>query len=182
MIHKYDIYYFISHFDSNEILNLDKRIKIIFRNYEKKNIEKEIQLLSIFCKKNNRQLFISNNLKIAIKYNLDGLYLPSFNKSLKFKNLNLKKKFKIIGSAHNRNEIILKEKQGCHEIFVSPIFYISKNKNYLGIIKFNLLNINTKQNIIALGGLNEKNYRKLKSTRAKGFAGISWIKKTGLRN
>ena len=59
---------------------------------------------------------------------------------------------------------------------------ISKKKNYLGIIRFNLLNITNKQSIIALGGLDEKNYKKLKSTRAKGFAGISWIKKTGLRN
>ena len=28
---------------------------------------------------------ISNNLNIALKYNLDGLYLPSFNKILKYK-------------------------------------------------------------------------------------------------
>ena len=38
------------------------------------------------------------------------------------------------------------------------------------------------QNIdfIALGGINENNYKKLKLTRAIGFAGISWIKKNGL--
>ena len=34
---------------------------------------------------------------------------------------------------------------------------------------------------IALGGINEKNYRKLKLTKVVGFAGISWIKKNGLR-
>ena len=33
---------------------------------------------------------------------------------------------------------------------------------------------------IALGGVNENNYKKLKLTKAVGFAGISWIKKNGL--
>ena len=72
-------------------------------------------------------------------------------------------------------------KQGCEEIFVSSIFHNQKSKNYLGIIKFNLLASKTKHKIIALGGINEKNYKKLKSTLSDGFASISWAKKNGLR-
>ena len=34
---------------------------------------------------------------------------------------------------------------------------------------------------IALGGINKNNYRKLRLTKVVGFAGISWIKKNGLR-
>ena len=163
-------------------MNLNKKIKIIFRNYEKENIDKEVQSLSIFCKNNKRELYISNNLKIALKYNLDGIYLPSFNNLQNYKNLNLKKKFKIIGSAHNKGEILIKEKQGCKRIFISPVFLNPKKNYYLGVIKYNLLDLSTKQKTIALGGINEKNYKKLKSTNASGFAGISWIKKTGLIN
>ena len=33
---------------------------------------------------------------------------------------------------------------------------------------------------IALGGVNENNYKKLKLTKAVGFAGISCLKKNGL--
>ena len=109
------------------------------------------------------------------------MYIPSFNKNLNFHNKNLKKNFKIIGSAHNLEEIKIKEKQGCKEIFISPIFYNPKNDHFLGIVKFNNLNLATKINTIALGGINEKNLRKLRSTKAIGFAGISWIKKTGLK-
>ena len=47
-------------------------------------------------------------------------------KLINFKNLSLKKNFKLIGSAHNLNEIKIKEKQGCEEIFLSPIFYNPK--------------------------------------------------------
>ena len=32
---------------------------------------------------------------------------------------------------------------------------------------------------VALGGINEKNYKKLRLTKIVGFAGISWIKKNG---
>ena len=34
--------------------------------------------------------------------------------------------------------------------------------------------------VIALGGINESNYKMLWLTKVKGFAGISWIKKNGL--
>ena len=107
------------------------------------------------------------------------MYLPSFNTCKKYRNL--KKNFKIIGSAHNYREIKIKEEQGCTEIFIAPLFANPKNKNYLDIIKFNNLSLSTNKRIIALGGINEKNIRKLICTEAIGFAGISWIKKTGLK-
>ena len=131
-----NIYYFIDKFDKNEILSLDKRINIIYRNYEEKRIEKIIKELAIYCKLLGRKLYLSNNIKIAQRYNLDGLYIPSFNKNLNFHNKNLKKNFKIIGSAHNLEEIKIKEKQGCKEIFISPIFYNPKNDYFLEIVKF----------------------------------------------
>ena len=31
-----------------------------------------------FCKKNRRKFYLSNNVKLALKFNLDGSYLPSF--------------------------------------------------------------------------------------------------------
>lgn len=100
---------------------------------------------------------------------------------LRYKNINIKKNFKIIGSAHNLSELRIKEKQGCEEIFISPIFYNPKNKGYLDIVKFNSLCLTTSKKTIALGGINQKNIKKLKSTKVIGFAGISWIKKNGLR-
>ena len=172
-----NIYYFKEKFDKNEILSLDKKINIIYRNYEEKSIEKVIKELSVYCKLLGKKLYLSNNIKIAQRYNLDGLYIPSFNKNLNFHNKNLKNNFKIIGSAHNIKEIKIKEKQGCKEIFISPIFYNPKNKSFLEIVKFNNLNLTTTAKTIALGGMNEKNLRKLRSTKVIGFAAISWIKK-----
>ena len=119
-------------------------------------------------------------MKLAIKLNLDGVYLPAFNKQLNYINLNYKKNFKIIGSAHNIRELKIKEKQNCETIFIAPLFKTSKNKSYLGPSKFNLIAIHTKKKIVCLGGINFNNFKKINLTKSIGLASISWIKKNGL--
>ena len=61
-----------------------------------------------------------------------------------------KKKFELIGSAHNVNEVIIKEKQGCTTIFLCPVFKTKKNKNFLGITKFNLIRLYAKKKLLLL--------------------------------
>ena len=179
MDHNFTTYYFIEKFDREEIFNLNKKINIILRNYNTKFNSKVLVQLVSFCHKIKHKIFLSNDISKAIQCGFDGVYLPSFNKLGKFYNLPLKNNFKIIGSAHNIRDVIIKKKQGCEEIFVSPIFKTYK-KRYLDIIKFNLINLDNKKKVIALGGINQKNLKKLAMTKSKGFASISWIKKTGL--
>ena len=120
---------------------------------------------------------MSNNIKLALKLDLDGVYLPSFNKLYNYKNLSAKKKFKIIGSAHNLHEIKNKENQGCSSIFISPIFKTKKSNYFLDISRFNLIAKDTKKKIVALGGVNSSNYKRIKLTKSTALASISWIKK-----
>ena len=177
MFHLSNVYYFIDKFDRDEILRLDKKINIIFRNYKITNIDSEVKKIKKLCKSTNRKIFVAGNIKIALKYRLDGLYIPAFDNKLNYKNLNLFKNFKIIGSAHGIKEVKIKEKQGCTNIFISPIFHNPKNNSFLGIIKFNLINLFTNVKTIALGGLNQNNIKLLKSTKVEGYASITWIKK-----
>ena len=176
----YEVYYFIDSFNFKDLSKINKRINIIYRNYSKKDHLTNLIKVKEICKKKGLKLFISNDLKLALKLDLDGLYLPSFNKKLKYKNISCKKKFKLIGSAHNISEINNKNKQGCSKIFISPIFKTLKYKNYLDTVKFNLLSANIKNKVIALGGINSSNFFRIKLTKSKGFASISWIKKNGL--
>ena len=157
-----NVYYFIDKFDRDEILKLDKKINIIFRNYKIKNIDSEIKKIKNLCKSTNRKIFVAGNLKIALKYRLNGLYIPAFHIKQNYANLNLTKDFKIIGSAHNIKEVKIKEKQGCTNIFISPLFHNPKNNFFLGIIKFNLINLLTNVKTIALGGINQNNIKLLK--------------------
>ena len=89
--------------------------------------------------------------------------------------LSKRKKFLLIGSAHNNKEIKIKEKQGVSVLFLSSIF--KKNKNYLGLNKFKLLTNLTNKKIIALGGVSNENLKKLSLVKCEGFAGISFFQK-----
>ncbi len=173
-----NIYYFIDEFKKNEIEKLSSKISLIYRNYNKKNNPIELRKLVLYCKNKRRKVYISNNLKAAIKYNFDGLYIPSFNKSLGFQNI-VKDNFEILGSAHNIVELRTKEKQGCSVIFLSPIFENDKKKKYLDVVKTNLLRNLTNNRIILLGGINFKTIKRSKMCTPNGIAGISWIKKNG---
>tara|TARA_Y100000389_G_C17338158_1_gene451800 strand:- start:207 stop:779 length:573 start_codon:yes stop_codon:yes gene_type:complete len=172
---------FVSNYNLNELSNLKKNINIIYRNYDDNIDINSIKKIKYFCKKTNRKFFLSNNFKLAFKLNLNGVYIPAFNKKINITNKSLRKNFEIIGSAHNLTEIKIKEKQGCHLIFLSPLFKIEKNKTFLGITKFNLLTLNQKLNFIALGGISFLNFKKIYITNSLGFSGIKWIKKNGPR-
>ena len=88
------------------------------------------------------------------------------------------KNFKIIGSAHNIKEIRIKEAQQCSEIFLSPLFLTKNYQKCLGIIKFNLLSMNSKKKIIALGGIRKENLKKIFLLKIiSGIAAITLFKK-----
>ena len=171
------LFYFIDEYNYAELSKLSKNINIIYRNY-KKNIDISI-LISIknYCKKNKIKFFISNNIKLALKYKLDGVYIPAFNKQINFIKYLLPRNFKIIGSAHNNTEILIKQKQGCNIIFLSPIFEVKKKNYFLDVIKFNLLTLNKKTKFVALGGISKKNKNRLNLLAICGFAGISYFQK-----
>ena len=176
MFHFDYIYYFIEDFNRKEILNLDKKIIIIYRNYKKNTQEKLIRDIKNFCKINHKKFYLAGNVKLASKLKLDGVYIPSFNKDLKIKYFR-DKNLDIVGSAHNFKEIKIKEKQGVTKIFLSPIFRTKKKKEYLDLMKFNLLSNYTNKKVIALGGINISNLKKLNLINCHGFAAISFFKK-----
>ena len=167
-------YYFIKNFNTTELKNLNSNTDVIYRNYEKMPVITELLKMKTFCKRKGIKLYLSNNIKLAIKLNLDGAYIPSFNKKLNHLSYSMKKKFEIIGSAHNLKEIRVKEKQKVTKIFLSSLF--KRNKNFLGINKFKLLSKLTKKKIVALGGINKENKKKITLLNQSDFAGISYFK------
>ena len=112
---------------------------------------------------------------MAIKLNLDGAYIPSFNSNKKHLSYSVKKNFILLGSAHNVYEMRTKELQRVNAIFLSSIF--KKNKNYLGINKFKSLSLLSNKPFIALGGISHNNIKKLNLTNCLGFAGISFFER-----
>ena len=167
-------YYFISKFETNNINKQDKQTIIIYRNYSNFNVnEKLILKIKKTCRKKGIKLYLSNNVKLALKLKLDGAYIPSFNRKLNHLNFSYPKKFDIIGSAHNLKEIKIKELQKVNKIFLSSLFKI--NKNYLGINRFKIISKLTKKKVVVLGGISKKNLKKLRLLNNPDFAGISFF-------
>ena len=168
-------YYFINKFDTNSIDKLDNQTSIIYRNYTSLKTDKlTIIKIKNYCAKKNKKLYLSNNIKLAISLNLNGAYIPSFNKDFKHLNYSYKKNFKIVGSAHNIKEMKTKELQKVEKIFLSSLF--KKNENYLGINKFKVISKYSIHKVVALGGISKKNVKKLKLLSSQEFAGISYFR------
>ena len=167
-------YYFINKFDTNNINKQDKQTVIIYRNYSISKIDEDLILkIKKHCKKRKIKFYLSNNIKLAIKFNLDGAYIPSFNRNINHLTYAFKKSFNLVGSAHNLKEIRIKESQGVKKIFLSSIF--KKNKNFLGINRFRILSKMTKINVVALGGISKSNLKRLGLLDNSDFAGISFF-------
>ena len=167
---------FLDEYNSEVFKNINTNIGIIYRNYKDRKRENQLRKIAKACTKKRYQLFVSNDIKLAHKVKADGIYVPSFNKTKNFSNLE-KRNIAILGSAHNQKEIHKKISQNCKAIFLSPLFDVEKSKTFLGLHQFNYLSYMNKINILALGGISQNNIRKLKLLPIKGFGGIQLFKK-----
>ena len=105
-------YYFINTLDTNNIKNQDKQTVIIYRNYTSTKLDiNNILKLKNFLKKRGNKFLLANNIKLALKLKLDGVYIPSFNNKYNHLSYSIYPNFIIIGSAHNLKEIKIKELQ-----------------------------------------------------------------------
>lgn len=175
-------FYFSSNlnYQDNLLRYKDKSIIIYNENYNDKNFlnEKDLIILRKFCKNKNIKFYIMNDIKFAFRYKADGLIIASNNKRPIY---NFNKRIVKIGIVHSQREYYEKKQQSCDYIFLSPIFL---NKKYsvnkiLGILKFNLISLNWKIKILALGGISEQNLKKIRFTRSVGMGGITFFKKKG---
>ena len=145
---------------------------IIYINH--KNIS-DILEIKKFCKKEKIKLYISDNVNLAKKLNVNNLHLSANNKRKVYFN---PKNVNIIGTVHSQLEFYFKLQQGCNAVFLSPIFKTEKysDNKALGILKFNQITKYWRLPFYALAGINQKNFKRLKLTNVGGCGGISYFK------
>ena len=170
-----DYYIFVEELNEKTIKNIISlkkqklRINIVI-------LDKNSLIISKFAKKERIPLFFTNNIRHAIKNKAHGIFLTGKYKVLK-NNIKKTTKLEVIGSAHNQYEYYIKKKQNCSTIMLSPIFYNNKysSNKILYVTRFNLISLNWKTNICALGGISSKNIRLINLTRAKSVGVKSLI-------
>lgn len=176
----YKHYVFLEKIDElikNNLLKFNNINIIISVNNIKNTLDTEINIIN-FAKIHKIPFLFKNNVRKCIKYNSDGIYIEANNRET-IKTTLFKKDFLIIGVAHNQLEYYFKKRQNCKIIALSPIFYnpkFSKNKA-LGVTRFNLISQIWNTNLCALGGVNEKNFKKIYFTKATSIAFQRYITK-----
>lgn len=152
-----------------------KNLSIIYKTDNNNSNIDEFLKIKDFCKKKSIKIYFPDNLKMAIKLGANGIFISSCNNKIYH---HYKASFKVIGSAHSQKEFYFKSRQKCEYIFLSPIFKTDKytNNKILGLIKFNLITLDWKKKLIALGGINESNLRKIFLTKCRGLGFVSWMR------
>ena len=167
----------IKDLDIKNIKLINKYI-IIYRNTNKIENLNELINFRRLCRSKKIAFFVSNNERLASTLKADGLYISAHNINLRLAKLKMSN-FQIIGSAHNLKELNIKKLQRCSTIVYSRLFKVSYDhkKGYLGVVKFNLLKLSRKEDLVPLGGINLSNLNKLKTVNSKSFAMLSEVKK-----
>ena len=166
--------------ENTKILNLNlikKRGKfsIIYRDRGNQNSISEVKSFRDKCKCKSIKFFVANDFQLFKKIRADGLYLSSYNNSLKVLNYKILK----IGSAHNIKEIKTKLTQGCEKIVFSRLFKTDyeRKKTYLGLVRFNLITYLYSKELVPLGGIRLQNLNKQLKINSDSFVLMSEIKK-----
>ncbi len=129
------------------------------------------------CKKNKVKFIINDDPLLALKLNADGCHLGQ-------KDMNIKEAKKILGkkiigiTCHNSMNLAIKAKIDKPDYVAFGAFFKSKTKNVKYFAKIELLRWaakNLKIPVIAIGGINEKNYKKILNSGANYLAFSSYI-------
>jgi thiamine monophosphate synthase len=161
---------------NNQNLKKFKNCAIIYNErINTSNNLTEIHKIKNFCKKNHLSLFILNDFKLAHKIRAEGICLTSDNRLIG--RGRLENKLIIIGSAHNQIEYFYKNNQFCRTIILSPIFYNVKYSIHkiLNLRKFNLISLNWNNEICALGGINDGNFKLISLTKSNSIGFSSFV-------
>ena len=147
------------------------------KNYSLKKkmvIGKKIQKI---CKNNNVKFLVNDNPSIAKRLNADGCHLGQKDMSLNQAKKILKKK--IIGiTCHNSLSLAKKAVKNGASYIAFGAFNSSKTKKVKYLAKINILNKArklTKIPIVAIGGINSHNYKKLLLNNANLLAISAYV-------
>ena len=147
------------------------------KNKSTSEIVKIAKKIKVITKRHNVKLIINDNFKIANKANADGCHLGQKDGSVKLGRKNIKKKIFGVTCHGSKRLAWLAYKNKCDYIAFGS-FFKSKlkpkaKKANLKILSWAKKNI--KKPIVAIGGITDKNYKKLINSGANYIAISTFI-------
>ena len=137
-------------------------------------IAKKIKAIT---KKNKVKLIINDNSQLAKKVNADGCHIGQLDSTVSSARKNIKKK--ILGvTCHNSKKLALKASRDKADYIAFGSFFKSNLKPNAKKVDLKILNWakkNIKRPIVVIGGINDKNYKKLLNEGANYIAISTFI-------
>ena len=167
-------------FNSLDLVLKSKKVKFFQLRLKKESFKNKViiakKILKI-CKKNNVKLIINDNPHLALKVNAHGCHLGQKDMNI----IKAKKilKNRIIGvTCHNSIRLAKNASINGANYIALGAFYKSKTKRVIHKANIKTLNKIRKSislPIVAIGGINEKNYKKLLLNKADFLAISAYI-------
>ena len=172
----------INKFFYNDLVNIFKEKKVSFFQLRLKKINYKKKLIvgkkiKIICKKYNVKFIINDDVYLTKKLNADGCHLGQ-------KDMNIIEARKLIGNkiigitCHNSIKLAKVAIKNNADYVAFGAFNLSKTKKVKYRASINLLKKArkiTKTSIVAIGGINSENYKKLLLNKANFLAISSYI-------
>ncbi|MCX5704826.1 MAG: thiamine phosphate synthase [Candidatus Omnitrophica bacterium] len=146
------------------------------KNKSSREMFREAKVLRRICK--NITFLVNDRIDITLACGADGVHLGQYDLSLPVVRKLLGGK-KIIGvTVHNLKEALIAQKQGADYLGVSPIFSTGTKLDAgkpIGIDKLKEISKRVRIPIVALGGINLKNAKKVIKSGADSICAISAV-------
>ena len=165
--------------DLNKVLSYGnvKFFQLRLKNTKINIVSRIAEKIQKLTKKNNVKFILNDNHNLALKVNIDGCHMGQLDGSHKIARIKLKKK--ILGiTCHNSISLAEKATKNNADYLAFGSFFKSKLKPGARKVDINILKIakkKFKQPIVAIGGINNLNYKKLIKFGAKYIAISSYI-------
>ena len=168
-------------YNNLDLVLKSKKVMFFQLRLKKGNIKKKAQIakrILKICKKNNVKLIINDNPYLATKVDADGCHLGQNDMDISKAKKILKNK--IIGvTCHNSLKLAKYASSNGANYIALGAFYKTKTKKIIHKASFRTLNKikkSIKIPVVAIGGINHKNYKKLLLNKADFLAisGYVW--------
>jgi len=161
----------------NAILRLPAGSGFIFRHYDQPGREAMARELLRLCRKRRIMFLLAGDWRMALRVAADGVHFPEGLAHQAGAMRRVKPDALVTVAAHGLRSMHLARHFGADAILLSPVFATQSHPGgaVLGPARFARAAHRFSVPVIALGGLNRGNVRRLKGGGAAGIAGISGL-------
>lgn len=164
---------------------LPKGAAVLLRDYNATDRREIGDSLARVCREVGLSLIVAGDIELARQLDAAGLHLPEWQIAQSSKNIRSWKssgrgRF-VSAAAHSHLALIQAEQAGADIALLSPVFQTASHPESPGVGPLRFVRLCRRSNlpVYALGGIDERNIRRLRGSHAAGIAGIGVFSTAG---